>query len=145
MQKALPYRMWLSTPSPAVDNPVSLRERNFMALKKEDSNSNEGSVKDMVMENAVVLFGRRGCCMCHAMKRLLLMLGVNPAVYEVDDEEAVTEELLRISGDEKKGDKPQFPFMFIGGKLFGGLDRLMAAHISGELIPMLKQAGALWL
>jgi hypothetical protein len=29
--------------------------------------------------------------------------------------------------------------------LFGGLDKLMAAHISGELVPILKEAGALWL
>ncbi|KAF5194111.1 Glutaredoxin [Thalictrum thalictroides] len=108
----------------------------------------------MVLENAVILFGKRGCCMCHAMKRLLLMLGVNPAVHEVDEdeEEAVINELMMIinqnqnqNRDVGKDSKPQYPSMFIGGKLFGGLDKLMAAHISGELVPMLKQAGALWL
>jgi glutaredoxin-related protein len=35
--------------------------------------------------------------------------------------------------------------VFIGGNLFGGLDRIMATHISGELVPILKQARALWL
>uniref|UniRef100_A0A7N0TBJ3 Glutaredoxin domain-containing protein n=1 Tax=Kalanchoe fedtschenkoi TaxID=63787 RepID=A0A7N0TBJ3_KALFE len=35
--------------------------------------------------NAVIVFGRRGCCMCHVVKRLLLGLGVNPAVHEVDE------------------------------------------------------------
>ncbi|KAK1603155.1 hypothetical protein QYE76_017419 [Lolium multiflorum] len=35
------------------------------------------------------------------------------------------------------------PVVFIGGKLVGGLERLMAKHIAGELVPVLKQAGAL--
>lgn len=80
------------------------------------------------------------------MNRLLLSLGVNPGVYEVDenDEVGVIAELeALINGD--KEEKLQFPVVFIGGRLFGGLDRLMASHISGELVPILKQAGALWL
>ena len=103
---------------------------------------------NMVSENAVIVFGRRGCCMSHVVKRLLLGLGVNPAVYDVDekDEVAVVRELEAIGGnDDGKKVNVQFPAVFIGGKLFGGLDRLMATHISGELIPILKEAGALWL
>ncbi|KAI9093361.1 hypothetical protein K1719_027375 [Acacia pycnantha] len=95
------------------------------------------------------LFPRRprGCCMSHVVKRLLLGLGVNPAVYDVDDKDeagVVTELQALIQGNDQ-GDKVHFPAVFIGGKLFGGLDRLMATHISGDLIPILKQAGALWL
>ncbi|RWV97818.1 hypothetical protein GW17_00039372, partial [Ensete ventricosum] len=59
--------------------------------------------------------------------RLLLGQGVNPVVCEVG-EDAVT-----------------LPAVFVGGRLVGGLDRLMAVHISGELVPILKRAGALWL
>lgn len=83
--------------------------------------------------------------MSHVVNRLLLGLGVNPAVYEVDeeDDERVAEE-LELIGNGEDG-KVQFPAVFIGGSLFGGLDRLMATHISGELVPILKQAGALWL
>lgn len=83
--------------------------------------------------------------MTHVVKRLLQSLGVNPAVYEVEekDELGVARELETIDG--KKQGKVQFPVVFIGGKLFGGLERLMATHISGELVPLLKQAGALWL
>ncbi|KAF9608697.1 hypothetical protein IFM89_010829 [Coptis chinensis] len=146
MQQALPYRMWLSTP---VDSPISPSGSTFEKVDNstKDVSSIKRSVKNMVLENAVILFGKRGCCMCHAMKRLLLMLGVNPAVYEVDeeDEDAVIRELLTINRDATKEGRPQFPSVFIGGRLFGGLDRLMAAHISGELVPMLKKAGALWL
>jgi glutaredoxin 3 len=81
--------------------------------------------------------------MSHVVNRLLLGLGVNPAVYEVDekDDASVVRELESIAGNGKV----QFPAVFIGGSLFGGLDRLMATHISGDLVPVLKQAGALWL
>ncbi|PIA31251.1 hypothetical protein AQUCO_05100044v1 [Aquilegia coerulea] len=156
MQQALPYRLWLSNP---VKNSMngSLETKalfNNVEAPSTTTSTKEGSrrntVKNMVLENAVILFGKRGCCMCHAMKRLLLMLGVNPGVYEVDEheEEAVINELMTIINQNRDGgndNRPQFPSMFIGGKLFGGLDKLMAAHISGELVPMLKQAGALWL
>lgn len=79
------------------------------------------------------------------MKRLLLGLGVNPAMHEVEekDEVAVIRELEAIVGSNENS--MQFPAVFIGGKLFGGLDRLMATHISGELVPILKEARALWL
>lgn len=106
---------------------------------------------NMVTENAVIVFARRGCCMSHVVKRLLLGLGTNPAVHEVEEREevGVVRELEAIinanDGDDGNIGKVQFPAVFIGGKLFGGLDRLMASHISGELVPILKQAGALWL
>ncbi|XP_041026149.1 glutaredoxin-C9-like [Juglans microcarpa x Juglans regia] len=107
------------------------------------------NVGKTVSENAVMVVGRRGCCMCHVVKRLLQGLGVNPPVFEVDekDEVAVTSQLLRIMGAVEDGQdgQVQFPVVFVGGKLFGGLERVMATHISGELVPILKQAGALWL
>ncbi|KAL1825516.1 hypothetical protein ACET3Z_012294 [Daucus carota] len=34
---------------------------------------------------------------------------------------------------------------FCGCKLVGAMDRVMASHISGNLVPLLKQAGASWL
>lgn len=37
------------------------------------------------------------------------------------------------------------PVVFIGGKLIGGMDRVMGSHINGTLVPLLKEAGALWL
>ncbi|CAI0445158.1 unnamed protein product [Linum tenue] len=82
--------------------------------------------------------------MCHVVKRLLLGLGVNPTVFEVDEPEEghVAEQLSSLVDD---GGEVQFPAVFVGGKLFGGLERVMATHISGELVPILKDAGALWL
>ncbi|XP_042058955.1 glutaredoxin-C9-like [Salvia splendens] len=95
------------------------------------------SLRRMVAESAVVVVGRRGCCMSHVAKRLLQGLGANPAVFEVDDkcEDDVLVELRAA----------ELPVVFVGGRWLGGLDRIMASHITGELTPLLKQAGALWL
>ncbi|RZC50883.1 hypothetical protein C5167_019307 [Papaver somniferum] len=168
MQQALPYRSWLtenSSTNPStsmneglrlggsadvvVHHPKALEEategRNI------NSDTNKTMVKSMVTENAVIIFGRRGCCMSHVVKRLLLASGVNPAIYEVDreeDEVVLIHELRQLATDDEntsinRGD--QFPAVYIGGHLFGGLEQLMGAHISGGLIPILKKAGALWL
>jgi glutaredoxin 3 len=87
--------------------------------------------------------------MCHVVKRLLLGLGVNPPVFEVEEKEEddVIKELSMIDSDRggEGVDQVQFPVVFVGGKLFGGLERVMATHITGELVPILKDAGALWL
>ncbi|CAL4909559.1 unnamed protein product [Urochloa decumbens] len=93
-------------------------------------------VRRAVAESPVLVVGRRGCCLSHVVKRLLQGLGVNPAVHEVAGE---AELAGIVDGDVA------LPAVFVGGRLLGGLDRLMAVHISGELVPILKDAGALWL
>ena len=145
MQEAIPYKSWqpLHTRTHFINNNTNIPQLvSSKALKTEES---ENIMLNMVAENAVIVIARRGCCMSHVVKRLLLGLGVNPAVYEVDekDEVGVVKELEMISNG--KDGKVQFPAVFIGGRLFGGLDRVMATHISGELVPILKEAGALWL
>ncbi|KAF5481370.1 hypothetical protein F2P56_002027 [Juglans regia] len=149
MQQAIPYKSW---PLPLHTN-TGHTQQSFTLLN--DTNQSLVSPKavlkptedmlSMVSESAVIVFARRGCCMGHVVRRLLLGLGVNPALYEVDekDEGAVIKELELIRNG--KDGKVQFPAVFIGGSLFGGLDRVMATHISGDLIPILKDAGALWL
>uniref|UniRef100_A0ACD5U0D3 Uncharacterized protein n=1 Tax=Avena sativa TaxID=4498 RepID=A0ACD5U0D3_AVESA len=97
------------------------------------------AVRRVVAESPVVVVGRRGCCLSHVVKRLLQGLGVNPAVHEVADEA----ELAALASAD--GEVAALPAVFVGGRLLGGLDRLMAVHISGELVPILKDAGALWL
>jgi glutaredoxin-like protein len=93
-------------------------------------------VERAVAESPVLVVGQRGCCLSHVVKRLLQGLGVNPAVHEVTDE-------AWLAGVVPAAEA--LPAVFVGGKLLGGLDRLMAVHISGELVPILKKAGALWL
>lgn len=79
--------------------------------------------------------------MGHVAKRLLLTHGVNPLVVEIDEDENITISEL----GKNMINKEKLPVMFIGGKMFGGLEDLMAAHINGDLVPTLRQAGALWL
>ncbi|KAK4769817.1 hypothetical protein SAY87_030349 [Trapa incisa] len=141
MQQAISYKSWPQihtiNRSPATRAPLEGGEEIV-----------KGSVEEAVKDNAVIVFGRSGCCMSHVVKRLLLGLGVNPTVYEVEEaEEAqMVVELQGINSSGGEGNRGvQFPSVFIGGRLFGGLDRIMATHITGELVPILKEAGALWL
>ena len=93
--------------------------------------------------SAVVVFSISSCCMCHAVKRLFCGMGVNPTVYELDHDprgKEIEKALMRLLGSSTS-----VPVVFIGGKLIGAMDRVMASHISGALVPLLKEAGALWL
>ncbi|XP_017978494.1 PREDICTED: glutaredoxin-C9 isoform X1 [Theobroma cacao] len=101
-------------------------------------------VRQLASTNAVVLFSMSGCCMCTVAKRLLFGLGVGPTIIELDhhvsgpDIQAV---LFQLAAD---GRQP-VPAVFVGGKFLGGIETLMACHINGTLVPLLKEAGALWL
>ncbi|KAF7000883.1 LOW QUALITY PROTEIN: hypothetical protein CFC21_016672 [Triticum aestivum] len=89
-------------------------------------------VRRAVAESLVLVVGRCGCYLSHVVKRLLQGLGVNPAVHEVTDEAELTAAAVVA-----------LLAAFVGGRNLGGLDRLMAVHISGELVPILKDAGTL--
>ncbi|WMV07548.1 hypothetical protein MTR67_000933 [Solanum verrucosum] len=81
--------------------------------------------------------------MCHAIKRLFCELGVSPMVYELDQDpngRGMERALYKLLGNS-----PAIPVVFIGGELIGSMDRVMASHINGTLVPRLKEAGALWL
>ncbi|XP_022751845.1 glutaredoxin-C1-like [Durio zibethinus] len=99
-------------------------------------------IERLASENAVVIFSISSCCMCHAIKRLFCGLG-DPTVYELDEDprgKDMEKTLIRLLGSS-----PAVPVVFIGGKLVGAMDRVMASHINGTLVPLLKEAGALWL
>lgn len=103
-------------------------------------------IERLAAESAVVIFSVSSCCMCHAVKRLFFGLGVNPTVYELD-EDPRGPEMQRALGRFLGGacGPATVPVVFIGGKLVGAMDRVMASHINGTLVPLLKDAGALWL
>ncbi|CAN1197872.1 GRXC9 [Linum perenne] len=132
MQEAIPYKSWM--PNYTTTKQPFLKNDNLLPA---------ANMAELVSENAIIVVARRGCYMTHVVKRLLLCLGVNPPVFEVDedvDEVKVLKELRTTAGEIV-----QLPAVFVGGKLLGGLDKVMASHITGELVPILKQAGALWL
>ncbi|XP_071691318.1 glutaredoxin-C9-like [Rutidosis leptorrhynchoides] len=140
MQQAIPYKAW--------SLPLSNNHATGVTPKSTTELS-VGALRDAVSENAVIVLARRGCCMSHVVKRLLNGHGVNPMMFEfeeIDESEILKElELIMTENDGKDKRRVQFPAVFIGGRMFGGLDQVMASHITGELIPLLKQAGALWL
>ncbi|XP_059431844.1 glutaredoxin-C9-like [Corylus avellana] len=102
------------------------------------------TVRQLVACNPVVVFSMSGCCMCTVAKRLLFILGVGPVIIELDkhsagpDVQAVLQELC------SDGQKP-VPAVFVGGKFLGGVETLVTCHIKGSLVPLLKDAGGLWL
>ncbi|OEL24945.1 Monothiol glutaredoxin-S5 [Dichanthelium oligosanthes] len=149
MHQAIPYsasRPWPPRPRPAptaavvdaVAASAAAEERQLAAAQQQPAAAAAAreEVRRTVAESPVLVVGRRGCCLSHVVKRLLQGLGVNPAVHEVAGE---AELAGVVDGDVA------LPAVFVGGRLLGGLDRLMAVHISGELVPILKEAGALWL
>ncbi|KAK1408724.1 hypothetical protein QVD17_40733 [Tagetes erecta] len=101
-------------------------------------------VAKLAAQNAVVIFSLSSCCMCYAVKSLFSSMGVNPTVYELDEDpvrgKEIERALVRLMGKSSA-----VPVVFIGGKLVGSMDRVMGAHINGTLVPLLKKAGALWL
>lgn len=110
-------------------------------------------VARLASQSAVVIFSVSSCCMCHAMKRLFCGMGVNPTVHELDQDpkgKDMESALMRLLGigignGINSTASAAVPVVFIGGKLVGSMDRVLAFHISGTLVPLLKQAGALWL
>ncbi|RCV33349.1 hypothetical protein SETIT_7G077200v2 [Setaria italica] len=101
-------------------------------------------VERLASESAVVVFSVSTCCMS-----ALCGMGVHPAVHELDLDPR-GRELERalaclLGAAAGPGAAPVVPVVFIGGRLVGAMDRVMAAHINGSLVPLLKEAGALWL
>ncbi|GLT68084.1 hypothetical protein SLA2020_403440 [Shorea laevis] len=100
MQQAIPYKSWqpLKTNTHFTQLSLTLNSTTNNPLNATSSSSSpphkqflketdHQNILALVSENAVIVFGRRGCCMSHVVNRLLLGLGVNPAVYEVDEED----------------------------------------------------------
>jgi len=90
----------------------------------------------LVRESPVVIFARRGCCMCHVMRRLLAAVGAHATVIEL--EEPAEEEAAAAAAAAAA-----VPALFVGGAPVGGLDGLMGLHLSGLLVPRLREVGAL--
>ena len=123
--------------------PVAPVKNLMVAMEEED-------LRRIVESSVVVVVGRRGCCMSYVAKKLLQELRANPMMSEISEGFAekmtLMDKIAKILSEDDRTLVPlMFPLVFIGGKLVGGLDKLITIHISGELVPMLKIASALWL
>ncbi|KAL2896319.1 Glutaredoxin-C6 [Bienertia sinuspersici] len=108
---------------------------NTSPLAIDVSESAEVRIQRLITENPVVIFSRPSCCMCHVMKNLLHTIGVHPTVIELEEDE--------ISAIPSEDDSSEPPALFIGGTRVGGLERLVALHLSNKLVPLLVDVGAL--
>ncbi|PHU26227.1 hypothetical protein BC332_04559 [Capsicum chinense] len=86
----------------------------------------------LIDENAVLIISISECCMCVTLKSLLMSLGVNSEVFNVDEEEK-TSMLMKLSKMNEgarsgTGGSWELPAMYIGGKYLGGVDKVMESH-----------------
>ncbi|KAL5167575.1 Glutaredoxin-C1 [Glycine soja] len=120
----------------------------YMRVRRSMEEDQMERVARLASQSAVVIFSVSSCCMCHAMKRLFCGMGVNPTVHELDQDpkgKDMESALMRLLGigignGINSTASAAVPVVFIGGKLVGSMDRVLAFHISGTLVPLLKQA-----
>lgn len=114
--------------------------------------STETRIRRLISENPVIIFTRSACCMCHVMKRLLSAVGVHPTVIELEEDEMAALKPRGAGGDAGSssaaavvfgGEIPASPALYIGGACVGGLEGMVALHLSNGLVPMLVEVGAL--
>lgn len=103
---------------------------------------NMETVTSMVGEKPVVIFSKSTCCLSHSVTSLIRSFGANPIVYELDkitNGSQIENELIQM------GCKPSVPAVFIGQQFRGGSKKIMSLHVRNQLVPMLKDAGAIWI
>lgn len=96
--------------------------------------------QNLVSSNPVVVFSKSYCPYCQKVKQLLSKIGANPTIIELDiegDGSEIQSALGKWTGQQT------VPNVFIGGKHIGGCDDTVAKSKSGDLVSLLKEAGAL--
>ncbi|CAA2981432.1 glutaredoxin-C6-like [Olea europaea var. sylvestris] len=111
--------------------------------------STEMGIQRLICENPVIIFSRSSCYMCHVMKRLLSTVGVHPTIIELDEDEISAFTVHDVAGTnhhvdgEGGGGRGGVPALYIGGTSIGGLESLVALHLSGHLVSKLMEVGVL--
>ncbi|CAK7348247.1 unnamed protein product [Dovyalis caffra] len=96
---------------------------------------NMEKVMGLASEKKVVIFSKSTCCLCYAVKILFQEIGVDPLVYEIDQDPESREMEKALT---RLGCNAPVPAVFIGGKLMGSTNEIMSLHLSGSLNQMLK-------
>ncbi|KAJ6361654.1 hypothetical protein OIU77_031170 [Salix suchowensis] len=113
------------------------------SLSIDGAESTETRIQRLISEHPVIIFSRSSCCMCHVMKKLLATIGVHPTVIELDDHEISALPPASEDGSSSSSSSSLAPAVFIGGACVGGLESLVALHLSGHLVPKLVEVGVL--
>jgi glutaredoxin 3 len=96
----------------------------------------------IVSDKPVVIFSKSTCCLSHSIMTLIRSFGANPIVYELDE---ITNGTQIERALIQLGCQPSVPVVFIGQQFIGGSKRIMTLHLRNELVPMLMNAGAIWI
>ncbi|CAI0446079.1 unnamed protein product [Linum tenue] len=94
-------------------------------------------VMGLASDNGVVIFSKSSCCMCYAVSMLFQGIGVKPVMYDIDQDpqgREMEKALMKLAGTTAG----PVPAVFIGGKFMGSTNDIMSAHLSGQLLHMLK-------
>ncbi|MDV3202313.1 MAG: hypothetical protein Q8887_02595 [Candidatus Phytoplasma australasiaticum] len=102
-------------------------------------------VAKVVTKITIVIVALRECFMYISVNDLVQKLSGNPKIIEIEEEEKIMmmNKLAKIKGGENV--PWELPAVYVGGKLLGGVDKVMEAHIKGEFVPTFRVARALWL
>uniref|UniRef100_A0A2N9HI16 Glutaredoxin domain-containing protein n=1 Tax=Fagus sylvatica TaxID=28930 RepID=A0A2N9HI16_FAGSY len=125
------------TPSATPSSVNAASSSSSSSLSIDVAESAEARIRRLISEHPVIIFSRSSCCMCHVMKKLLATIGVHPTVIELDDHE------IAALPSESSTPRNPAPSVFIGGTCVGGLESLVALHLSGHLVQKLTEVGAL--
>ncbi|XP_011013754.1 PREDICTED: monothiol glutaredoxin-S6-like [Populus euphratica] len=99
-------------------------------------------VNVMIQGKPVVIFRKSSCCMSHSVESLIRGFGANLTVYELDritNGHQIERALVQL------GFRQSLPAVFIGQQLVGNERQVMSLHVQNQLVPLLIQAGAIWM
>ncbi|KAI3468119.1 hypothetical protein Pfo_024782 [Paulownia fortunei] len=129
---------------------LELTPTTISPLAIDVTESTEMRIQRLISENPVIIFSRSSCCMCHVMKRLLSTIGVHPTVIELEEDE-IAALSPRDNNNEDSSPVPSgasaAPALYIGGACVGGLESLVALHLSNNLkhsIKMKQNSNRIW-
>jgi glutaredoxin 3 len=98
-------------------------------------------INALVKAHKAIIFSKTTCPYCTNAKRAFAAVGVAPHVIELDSDPACSEWQAALS--KLTGASTSVPKVFVNGAFLGGGDDTVAAHKSGQLAKLCKEAGLL--
>ncbi|KAL3748204.1 hypothetical protein ACJRO7_009440 [Eucalyptus globulus] len=117
----------------------SIFSSSSRSASKEELATAADKAKETASSAPVVVFSKTYCGYCQRVKHLLTQLGVSYKVVKLDKEgdgDVVQSALADWTGLRT------VPNVFIGGNHIGGCDSVTEKHQAGQLVPLLRSAGA---
>jgi glutaredoxin 3 len=109
-----------------------------------DAQATRAKIENLITDNKVLVFSWTGCPFCKNAKALLTDVGAQFTAVELDtlgqEGKAIRAELAEMT------DRTSVPNIWINGQNVGGCNDgpgVMTLHKQGQLVPMLKAAGAM--